>query len=188
MNTQFSRISHHAISTPGATFSVPPGEDFTIINGSQSWNLDGTELADREFGINTYDNKLYLRNGATISEIGLDYTLPTYLPQYVTFTTTTNATTTGVTVSVATASSALVSFKVNGYDPVSHKYLVTSQEAHIKVSATNSIGFGSNTFFLTNDFSSGGAVSTATGSNYLNINVTGETSKNILWKIIYEVL
>lgn len=69
LNPQYSRISHHAITTAGATFSVPPGEDFTIIGGTLSWNVTGTELADREFGLNITDNKAYLRIGSNINEL-----------------------------------------------------------------------------------------------------------------------
>ena len=69
LNPQYSRISHHAITTAGATFSVPPGEDFTVIGGTLSWNVTGTELADREFGLNTTDNKAYLRIGSNINEL-----------------------------------------------------------------------------------------------------------------------
>jgi len=69
LTTQYSRISHHAITTAGATFHVPLGEDFTIIGGTLSWNVTGTELADREFGLNTTDNKAYLRIGSNINEL-----------------------------------------------------------------------------------------------------------------------
>ena len=69
MQIQYSRISHHALSGAGITFSIPLGEDFTIINGSASWNGSGTDLADREIGINTADNKAYLRIGANLNQI-----------------------------------------------------------------------------------------------------------------------
>ena len=69
LTPQYSRISHHAITTAGATFHVPLGEDFTIIGGTLSWNVIGTELADREFGLNTTDNKAYLRIGSNINEL-----------------------------------------------------------------------------------------------------------------------
>lgn len=69
LTPQYSRISHHAITTAGATFHVPLGEDFTIIGGTLSWNVTGIELADREFGINTTDNKVYLRIGSNINEL-----------------------------------------------------------------------------------------------------------------------
>ena len=69
LTPQYSRISHHAITTAGATFHVPLGEDFTVIGGTLSWNVTGTELADREFGLNTTDNKAYLRIGSNINEL-----------------------------------------------------------------------------------------------------------------------
>lgn len=69
LTPQYSRISHHAISTAGATFHVPLGEDFTIIGGTLSWNVTGIELADREFGVNTTDNKAYVRIGSNINEL-----------------------------------------------------------------------------------------------------------------------
>ena len=69
LTPQYSRISHHAISTAGATFHVPVGEDFTIIGGTLSWNVTGIELVDREFGVNTTDNKAYLRIGSNINEL-----------------------------------------------------------------------------------------------------------------------
>lgn len=181
MNTQYSRISHHSISGTGATFSIPTQEDFTT-----GWNSTGIELVNKEFGINTTDNKAYLRIGSTINEVSF---VPTtdYIPHYLTLTTTTNAVITAVTVSVATSSSTIVSFKVSGYDTGTDKQLVTSQEAHLKV-GTASISLGTNTFYLTNDFVSGATVTTATGSNFMNIKVTGETGKTILWKILYDVL
>lgn len=69
LQIQYSRISHHALSGVGLTFSIPPGVDFTIINGSASWNGSGTDLADREIGVNTSDNKAYLRIGNNINQL-----------------------------------------------------------------------------------------------------------------------
>lgn len=69
LQIQYSRISHHALTTPGATFSVPPGEDFTVINGTTSWNVDGSELANREIGIVLPDNRVYMRSDSTILEL-----------------------------------------------------------------------------------------------------------------------
>jgi hypothetical protein len=44
----YFRNAVHTISAPGTTFSIPPQEDFTIINSTQSWAI--TDLADREIG------------------------------------------------------------------------------------------------------------------------------------------
>ena len=69
IKTSYSRISHHAISTPGGTFSIPPQEDFTLTGTSSAWNPNGNQLVDREIGINTIDKKVYIRIGNTIKEI-----------------------------------------------------------------------------------------------------------------------
>lgn len=72
LNTQNARISLHGISGAGSTFSIPPSEDFTDGN----WSLFGTELMDREIGINTTDNKAFIRIGGSIHSVLLDQ------PQY----------------------------------------------------------------------------------------------------------
>jgi hypothetical protein len=66
--TQYSRISHHTISPSGTTFTVPSQEDFTST--SSPWSI--TDLALSEFGVNQSDNKLYVRIGSNINEVGLN--------------------------------------------------------------------------------------------------------------------
>ncbi len=67
---QYSRIKHHTLTTPGATFSVPPQEDFTLT-GTQSWNSNGSDLAMSEIGVSRADNKAYIRIGNIINELSL---------------------------------------------------------------------------------------------------------------------
>jgi hypothetical protein len=63
--TQYSRISHHTLSgSASATFSIPPSEDFT----DGSWNINGTELALSEIGVNEDAEKAYIRTGNSIKE------------------------------------------------------------------------------------------------------------------------
>ena len=64
----FSRLSHHTLTTPGLTFSVPPQEDFTI-QGTMSWTA--TDLCLSEIGVNEADQKAYIRIGGTISQVSL---------------------------------------------------------------------------------------------------------------------
>ena len=64
--TQYSRLSHHTLSgSASATFSVPPSEDFT----DGTWNVNGTELALSEIGINEDSKKAYIRINDEIKEI-----------------------------------------------------------------------------------------------------------------------
>lgn len=65
--TSYSRISHHTLTTAGATFSVPLQEDFTLQGSTMSWT--SSDLCLSEFGVNEADQKVYIRIGATISEI-----------------------------------------------------------------------------------------------------------------------
>jgi hypothetical protein len=63
--TQYSRISHHTLSgSASATFSIPPSEDFT----DGSWNINGTELALSEIGVNEDSKKAYIRINDEIKE------------------------------------------------------------------------------------------------------------------------
>lgn len=63
--TQYSRISHHTLAgSASATFSIPPSEDFT----DGSWNINGTELALSEIGVNEDAEKAFIRTGNTIKE------------------------------------------------------------------------------------------------------------------------
>ena len=61
---QYSRISHHTLSSTGATFTVPSTEDFT----TGSWLT--TDLALSEIGVDEGGQKIYMRVGNTIKEIG----------------------------------------------------------------------------------------------------------------------
>ena len=64
--TQYSRLSHHTLSgSASATFSVPPSEDFT----DGTWNVNGTELALSEIGVNEDSKKAYIRINDEIKEI-----------------------------------------------------------------------------------------------------------------------
>tara|TARA_R110001599_G_scaffold305946_2_gene512389 strand:- start:5091 stop:5975 length:885 start_codon:yes stop_codon:yes gene_type:complete len=64
--TQYSRISHHTLSTTGATaFSVPLNEDFT----DGTWTT--TDLALSEFGVLEGHDELYVRIGDTIHQVNL---------------------------------------------------------------------------------------------------------------------
>lgn len=60
---QNSRISHHTITTPATGFTVPVQEDFT----SGTWSI--SDLCVSEFGINEFDEKLYIRVGNTVKQI-----------------------------------------------------------------------------------------------------------------------
>jgi hypothetical protein len=68
---QYSRIAHHTlVGLTGSTFSIPASSDFT----------DGTwtsyDLYLSEFGVNQPDNKLFVRIGNNINEIG--FNTPSY--------------------------------------------------------------------------------------------------------------
>lgn len=71
LQIQNSRISLHAISGAGLSFSIPPGEDFTVINGLTDWAVGGTQLCDREIGLNTTDQRAWVRMGSQIQEFML---------------------------------------------------------------------------------------------------------------------
>ena len=58
------RISHHTITT-GATFSVPPQEDFTAV-GASAWTPN--DLALSEIGVDELNNKAFIRIGSVINE------------------------------------------------------------------------------------------------------------------------
>ena len=58
-----ARISHHALSASGATFSVPPSDNIS------TWNNNATYLRDREIGINLADEIVYMRIGGDIVQI-----------------------------------------------------------------------------------------------------------------------
>ena len=60
---QNSRLSHHRLTAPGATFTVPPTEDFT----SGSWTA--TDLCLGEIGININDDTIFFRSLNGIIEI-----------------------------------------------------------------------------------------------------------------------
>ena len=63
----FARIKHHTITTIGATFSIPPQEDFTLgLGTTQSWSP--TDLYVSEIGVNETDNKAFIRIGNSINE------------------------------------------------------------------------------------------------------------------------
>lgn len=67
--TQYSRISHHTLAgSASATFSIPPSEDFT----DGSWNVNGTQLALSEIGVNEDAQKAYIRIGSDIKEFSFD--------------------------------------------------------------------------------------------------------------------
>ena len=70
VNTEYSRVSLHGISGAGATFSIPSQEDFTAPGSAAviPWSSDGTELLNKEIGVNTTDNKIFIRIGGAISE------------------------------------------------------------------------------------------------------------------------
>jgi len=70
INTEYSRISLHGISGVGATFSVPSQEDFTDPGSAAviPWSSNGTQLLNKEIGVNTTDNKIFIRVGSTINE------------------------------------------------------------------------------------------------------------------------
>lgn len=64
--TQYSRLSHHTLSTTGATaFSVPLNEDFT----DGTWTT--TDLALSEFGVLEGHDELYVRIGDNIHQVNL---------------------------------------------------------------------------------------------------------------------
>jgi len=66
--TQESRISHHTLyGSASATFSIPPSEDFT----DGSWNINGTELALSEIGVNEDAGLAYIRIGSDIKQFQL---------------------------------------------------------------------------------------------------------------------
>jgi len=73
INTEYSRISLHGISGVGATFSIPSQEDFTAPGSAAviPWSSDGTELLNKEIGVNTTDSKVFIRIGGTINEFNL---------------------------------------------------------------------------------------------------------------------
>lgn len=83
---QYSRLSHHTVTTSGTTFSVPTQEDFSIIGTTSAWT--STDLTLSEIGVNEADNKAYIRIGNNINEFNfgtssgstasLDY--GTYIP------------------------------------------------------------------------------------------------------------
>lgn len=65
----YARIKHHTITTIGATFSIPPQEDFTLgfgLGTTQSWSP--TDLYVSEIGVNETDNKAFIRIGNSINE------------------------------------------------------------------------------------------------------------------------
>jgi hypothetical protein len=64
---QNSRVSHHTITQPGLTFSIPEQEDFTL-NGTQSWQSNGAELCYSEIGVNEIDERVFIRVGESIKE------------------------------------------------------------------------------------------------------------------------
>jgi hypothetical protein len=70
MIKQFSRISHHTVTT-GVTFSVPSNEDPT----GGTWAI--SDLALSEIGVDELNNKVYIRIGSNINEIGLGAVGPT---------------------------------------------------------------------------------------------------------------
>lgn len=63
----FSRLSHHTLTTPGLTFSVPLQEDFTIQGTTMSWT--STDLCLSEIGVNEADQKVFIRIGGTVSQL-----------------------------------------------------------------------------------------------------------------------
>ena len=62
---QFSRIQHHTLTTPGATFSIPTQEDFT--DPLYPWT--STDLCLSEIGVNEDDKRVYIRTGDEILEL-----------------------------------------------------------------------------------------------------------------------
>ena len=64
INKQSARIKHHTVTSTGS-FTVPASEDFT----DGSW--DKWDLAQSELAVNTADNKVYIRVGSNIRELGL---------------------------------------------------------------------------------------------------------------------
>lgn len=64
-----ARTQIHGFSSPTMSFQIPPQEDYTLAGSTQSWNPDGSELRDKEFGILNSQNVLQFRNGNTINTI-----------------------------------------------------------------------------------------------------------------------
>jgi hypothetical protein len=62
---QNSRVSHHTLTTPGLTFSIPAQEDFTL-GGSQIWST--SDLCYSEIGVNEADERVFIRVGESIKE------------------------------------------------------------------------------------------------------------------------
>lgn len=178
-----SRLSHHTLTTPSATFSVPTQEDFTI-SGSQSWT--SSDLALSEIGVNESDNKAYIRVGSTINEIGFASATPSYSTTLVTYQTTDGVTASVITIPISLGVT-LVSMKVTAYNQSANKYIATSQETHAVI-GTASVTSGSNTFFLTNTFAAGATTQMVVGTNSMVINVRGESGKDVDWRILYEIL
>jgi len=68
INTQSARIKNHTSTTSGS-FTVPASEDFT----DGSW--DKWDLAKSEFGVNSNDDKLFIRIDSAIKEVALQESL-----------------------------------------------------------------------------------------------------------------
>lgn len=66
INKGYSRFEFHTLSgLPGATFSVPTQEDFTL-SGTGSWTIN--DLCLSEIGVNEDDEKAYIRIAGNIKE------------------------------------------------------------------------------------------------------------------------
>jgi hypothetical protein len=66
MNTSYSRIKHHTISSTGTTiFTIPPSEDFT----DGTWV--STDLVNSEFGVKSSTDQLFIRIDDGIFQIPL---------------------------------------------------------------------------------------------------------------------
>ena len=65
----YSRLEHHGIDIPGWTMTVPESENFTdTLTQSAGYLWRTTDLCNKEIGVNTADNKAYIRIGQNINE------------------------------------------------------------------------------------------------------------------------
>lgn len=176
----FARIKHHTITTIGATFSIPPQEDFTLgfgLGTTQSWSP--TDLYVSEIGVNETDNKAFIRIGNSINEfsfIGSTSSIPS-LDQVLSVGNDTQGTSIVYNDSVG-----------GGLQDVRYDDLVNSASSTISLSGGGSSIYGydnaGNYSFIVNTYSTsfevGGGGGQQTVTKYYNTQTIGTASVDII--------
>jgi len=183
-----ARLSNHTLTTPGATFGVPPQEDFTIRGTSQSWGTG--DLALSEIGVNEGDGTAFIRIGGTISQIGLVSVTSSTYPTLTTATiSTTNATATTIVQPV------IITYSQYGWivtaDVIGRYGYTASYDAKIwaafKVNSSGLVVQVDTTDKIEKTELSTATSDITTNGYQISLKVTGETGKNIDWKAFYTI-